>query len=245
MRDRAVSDVIGFVLIASIVLTSIGVVFVTGFSGLEDARQAEASNNIERAYDVFEANMADIYQDGAPNRATEFKLSDSQVRVGDTTSIIEIEVDGTSNGQADANPFVYSAGNSEQQYTYELGAVFRESRGGAVMQEEPPFNFDQDRTTLQYVLTRAQPPQAQAGTKTVLVRGSRSARSLRLVDKSSPSITLTVTTTDKRAPVWEDYLEEEISWTSACSMPSSNQVECSFSVDEIYVVSTGIELTIE
>lgn len=254
MRNRGVSDVIGFVLIVSIVLTTVGAVYVTGFSGLEDARQAEAANNVERAFDVFDDNMADIYRSGAPNRATEFKLSDSQIGVGSTSTTIEVEITGNSNdeGAVDVNPVTYTMQDGDTRYVYELGAVFRENRDGAVMIEEPPFLFEQDRTVLQYVVTRSQTSQSRAGSTTVLVRGERTSR----VVKQTPRVgvdgygaELTVTTTPKRAPAWERYLESEIGWTSACTIVGSNEVECdlspSNSPDKLYITSTGIELEIE
>jgi len=66
--ERGVSDVVGYVLIFSLIVATVGVVTTVGFSTLEDRQDAERVNNVERAFDVFANNMENVYRDGAPSR---------------------------------------------------------------------------------------------------------------------------------------------------------------------------------
>ena len=78
-NHRAVSEIIGFVLVFSLILGTITIVYVGGLSGLDDARNAERVNNAERAFDVMANNFQQMGRGDAPNRATEIKLADAQL----------------------------------------------------------------------------------------------------------------------------------------------------------------------
>jgi len=54
---RAVSDVVGYVLVFSLVSLTVGVVSVAGVGALQDARDVEQANNAERAFDVLGDNV--------------------------------------------------------------------------------------------------------------------------------------------------------------------------------------------
>lgn len=75
MDNRAVSEVVGFVLTFSLVTMAIAIVFTAGFGGLQDTQQAEQVNNVERAFDVLDTNVQEVQRQEAPSRATEMRLS--------------------------------------------------------------------------------------------------------------------------------------------------------------------------
>jgi len=59
LRDdgHGLSDVLGYVLVFSLVVTSVLVVTVGGLSAVENARDAERAQNAERAFDVVATNF--------------------------------------------------------------------------------------------------------------------------------------------------------------------------------------------
>ena len=61
--DRAVSDVLGYVLIFSLITSSVGVVYVAGYGSLDSLRNAERFNNAERAFDVLDSNLEEFGDD--------------------------------------------------------------------------------------------------------------------------------------------------------------------------------------
>lgn len=262
MRDRAVSDVLGFVLVFALVISTLGVVYVAGFSGLEDARDAERINNAARAFDVLGDNMADVYEDGAPSRKTEIKLSDAQLTLGEAT-IISVTVNGITDGtgaligyQAETRPLIFSAGGSSE-IVYESGAVIRTDRGGSTLQQRPPLLISEERTIIGYVaLSPARgAPTSVGGDGTVLVRAVRSGQSTLVQNQSYSEVTLTIETATERAAVWERYVNERADWANSdwddgdnvpCETTSlgggRSRITCTFEPEEIYLTSTGIEM---
>lgn len=264
MSERGVSEVIGFVLIFSLVISTVGVVYVSGFNGLEDARDAERLNNGERAFDVLSDNLADIYRDGAPSRGTEIKLADAQLTLTEPTTIqvtVEDITDADDNKviyEANVRPLVFSTGGPSK-IVYENGAVIRVDRNGAIMQEAPPFLISEERTVLSYIVLQpgSDASVSVGGDATVLVRTVRTGQNTLIQDYSGDvNTTLSIDTTTARAPVWKEYVNEQADWTGSdwddgdnvpCEVtdPTAGdgrrEVVCTFEVDELYLSSTGIE----
>lgn len=261
MRDRAVSDVLGFVLVFSLVVSTLGVVYVAGFSGLEDARDTERINNAERAFDVLGDNVADIYHDGAPSRKTEIKLADAQLSLAESTTItvtVEDITDGSGNRivyEANTRPLVFSSGDSSK-IVYENGAVIRTDRGGSILRQRPPMLISEERSVIGYVVLSpaSEASSSVGGDATVLVRTVRTGQSVLVQDRSDAKVTLTIETATERAPVWERYVNERADWSGSDwddgdSVPCEttdlgggrSEVTCTFEPDEFYLTSTGIE----
>ena len=149
--DRAVSDLVGFVLIFGLVVSVVAIVSLAGMGSLESVRTAEQSQNAERAMEILADNMDDIHQRGAPSRATEISLEGASVRLGDEIQVIVR--DSTDGGGDDSTfltsrvfqvrPIIYDDGETELVYV--MGAVFRDDRqGGTVVEHYSPV-LDDDR----------------------------------------------------------------------------------------------------
>lgn len=248
--ERGVSEVLGFILVFSLVLMTIGIVYVGGFSVLEDTRDGERVNNAERALDVMATNFQQIARGDAPRRATEVKLAGAKLETSEhhaiSTNSSSLPLEQTAGPVA----IRFSAG-TDTQIVYEAGAIIRTESQGGVMLREPDFIFEKDRTVIRYIETRGS-GQSISGSKTVLVRADR--RDSRVLaaqtDVVDETVTFNITTTPKRAVVWERYLESEIDWEAdACSIvnPEAETVTCEFGLDDggsLYVARTRIDLTI-
>ena len=246
VNDRAVSEVVGFILVFSIVLATITIVYVGGFSGLTETRDAEQMNNAERAFDVFANNVDEMARNQAPTRATEIKLSDARLS---TTSHKSVSTNATwFDGPHTAGPvgLVYDAG-TDTQIVYEHGAVIRVDPGGAVMLREPDFIFDERYVVIRYIETRGADQTVQ-GSTTVLVRSERTDVRL-LASESTPvsnNVTFRIETDEERAEIWKQYLDSEIHWeTDSCDIEEENEVVCEFEIDEdssVHISRTRIRL---
>jgi hypothetical protein len=270
MTDRGVSEVLGFVLVFSIVISTVGAVYLVGFNGLEQTRDDERINNAVRAFDVLADNVEDIHQDDAPNRATEFKLYDATLKVGDPVRQ-SVKITNVGSGQTYAitsYPITYVPRNSPTRIRYSNGAVFREDRNGAAIQNRPGFTLREDPSTgnrtaiVQFVETRASGSQAVSGRTTVLVR-TELARSEVMTYRSTPgnatdvdgdgdseyNVTYWTNTTETRAPLWESYyedrLEDEFGVSDPCTLHSSTEVKCVFQVERIAVSASRIDVSID
>lgn len=226
--ERAVSDVLGFVLVASLVFATLGVVFVAGMGGLENARGAERVVNAERAFAVLADNVQDIRAEGAPSRATEIKLANAQLSFGRSTTL-SVNVTNTAAAEnpvfsTSLDPIVYTAGTGSR-IVYENGALLRVDRESAVLKRRPPGVFSASGSTsaatIPYGQTRQAGPASVGGESTVLVRANHVSTEV-LGSLNSPAadgagdldgdgseeyaIEYTITTTPARAVVWTEYL---------------------------------------
>lgn len=254
------TEVLGFVLVFSLVASTTGIVYVYGFGGLQDARDATAMDNAERAMDVFADNVRDIHHRGVPNRATEIKLYNAGLALeGTTTWRVNVSNDTDTNTYSfGVEPLVYAGGDTE--LVYSNGALMRVDRGGAVMHREPPFVFrridGENATVVPLIETRSRSAQNVAGDTTVLVR-TELALSETIVERtgdyspppSSLSVNLSVETTSERAVVWERYLDAEIAEAYGASDPcelvgDSATVACEFEVQRIYIGVSRVDLSI-
>ncbi len=202
MDDRAVSEVVGYVLVLALVVSTMGVLFTTGFGTLQDAQQAEQVNNVERAFDVLDANFEDMYRDGAPSRATEMRLVDGSLGFGEST-VITVE-QGENNTSIYPRPLVYSDGG-DTEIVYEAGAVIRTDGDASVMKSEPGFLISESESTVHVLRTSASSgTSAHTGAGTVLVVGSQPSSGPQVTTfDSGEEINLTVETT--RADAWDRY----------------------------------------
>ncbi|MEF8838024.1 MAG: hypothetical protein V5A18_00800 [Haloarculaceae archaeon] len=251
MSDRGVSDLIGYVLVFSLVASSVAIVSIGGLDSLENARSVEQVNNAERALDVLADNMEDLFREGAPSRASEVTLEAASFQTSDK---VIINISGNQTGgpnfsfQSQSNVLVWeSQGGRDTELRYAFGTVIRNQRAGGVVLREPPFEFGDERTILPIVQTRTRNPQSLAGGK-IRVRGVR----LRSVvvwrgDASFDRLHLNVTTP---APdIWEEYLEvrDQVVDCERQSVvdPEKTKVYCEFETDELYIIKQPVRVMLE
>lgn len=147
---RGVSNVVGYVLVFSLVTITIGTVFAVGISGLEDRQAAERVTNVERAFDVFDDNVRDVQRYGDPSRSTEIRLSGGTISLSEPT-VVELRnaSDGVVGRSLRSRTLAYT--NGDTTIAYENGAWFRSDGDGSVMRSEPRFVATDGRTTLPIV----------------------------------------------------------------------------------------------
>lgn len=247
--ERGVTEVIGFILVFSLVLGSISLVYVGGFTGLQDTRDHEQMANAERAFDVLANNFEELGRGKAPSRATEIKLAGAQLR---TTEPTLITVNSTGKAAAGASPrsIVYRPERSNSAVIYEAGAVLREDGEGAIMIREPDFVFGPDRTVMRVIETRGG-LQSISGDTTTLVRGEEQYQGIRHRNRDPDTkinLTVRIEPASGHLQPWHDYLEE----TAQEEMGTPNTDYCSIQTDEvvctdimthsIYFGATGVEV---
>ena len=264
---RAVESLVGFVLVFSLITSSVGAVYVFGFGGLQDTRDAEQLSNVESAFDVLADNVEDVQRRGAPHRATEFKLYRATLGTGEQTTF-SVTVgnwdsgDGTPVSASVASvPVVYRPEGSETTLRYLNGAVLRTERNGAVMLHDPPLvlrSTGGERTAVfPFVQTRADGGSTVSGSTTVLVRadGVTSETLVGGVDAPADTgdsrydVALTVDTSPARASVWADHLNEEFEAAYTLAGPpcstTGGTVTCTFETDRLFVSATRVDVSVE
>lgn len=172
--DRGVSNVVGYVLVFSLITVTIGAVFAVGITGVEDRREAERVANVERAFDVLDDNLRDVQRYGDPNRATEVRLAGGALSVSGETRVVLADTDETDdveNGtlaEWTSRTVTYREGDTT--IAYDAGALVRGDGDGSVMLSEPRFVAAAGRTTVPIVaLVRGDGDERVAGDGTVQI----------------------------------------------------------------------------
>jgi hypothetical protein len=247
---RAVSDTLGFVLVFALIVTSVGVVYTVGFSGLQDARDFEQVNNAERAFEVFAENVEDLRRSGVPSRATEVKLSGATLRVG-TPVGVNVTADyrtGQTDPDADFStgvltfePLVYDA-EGDATLRYVNGAVVRsDGRSNAIMVREPNMLLDDDRFLVPVMLTRSEADGNAGGETTAYVRTVHQATDVVAAqpDRTYDEVRIEVFT--PYPDVWAGYFEGEgLSCTTTTNSVACTQTDVEGLYTTIYRIAMSV-----
>lgn len=237
--ERSVSEVLGYIIVFSIVITSVLVVVLGGLSAVEDGRDAERAMNAERAFDVLADNFGAIYERDAPSRATEMDLGQAELFYGDT---VNVSIYNASSGNLivarDLRPIQMRV-TEERGLIYEAGAVFRRSEGGAVtMVRDPPFRFG-DNVHVPVVQTRA-PAFESAGGTTALLRAIGTHRE---VAAAGTSGNLEIEIESPRYEIWERALDQRNNVD--CGTENSDTAVCDVTgVDTAAITAHEIEISL-
>jgi len=238
--QRSVSEVIGYVLVFGLVLTSVGLVTFSGLGSLEDARDSEQANNAERAFDVIADNMASIHDRNAPSRSTEVDLPDSELYMG-TEVRMTVEADGQTLADRRFEPIELRL-SDQRRLVYEGGAVFRENADGGVVLRDAPILYNNDRVHIPIIQTYSPAPQS-AGSTTVLVRGKATEREALASDTTSSYDNLTVEVQSSRYDLWARTLSDQ--GFTCTTDESAVRVSCRVEDPErVYVTAQRIEVTL-
>ena len=249
MSERAVSEVVSYVLVFGLVVSAVGIVSVSGLSTLQDTRNDEQMANAEKAFSVLADNIADIHRRDAPSRATEISLGEAKLETADNVTMrVSVTDTGGNTWQSDQwqiRPLVYS-GDEGRRLVYEAGAIYRTSNGGGVRVQDPPFVVTEDRVLLSVVGLNRPDRQALSGS-TVLIRTRRQSTSVAYSSTASDVDTVTVDLDDTSQPeLWRDYFTS--AGFGSCTV-SGDDVECTFDpgsdIDQTYVVYHDIAVDIE
>lgn len=238
--ERSVSEVMGYIIVFGLVITSIGLVTFSGVGTLDDTREDERVSNAERAFDVVADNMASVYERNSPSRATEIDLPQSEIFLGNEIRMT-VEGDGETLAQKDIQPIELRL-TDQRRLVYEAGAVFRVEHDGGIVLRDSPILIDNDRVHIPIVETHT-PGAASAGSTTILLRGKSTDRSVEVAETSGEFNQITIELRTSRYDIWERHLSEK---GMDCTVDESAvSVECTVSNPEtVYVTHQGIEVTL-
>jgi hypothetical protein len=239
---------VSYVLVFALITTSVGVVYATGLGSLDGARDYERANNAERAFEVFADNVEDVSAAGAPSRATEIRLADASLAVGDPVTVnVTVDPGGSTRRYSypASHPLVFETAGGTR-IVYANGALFRTADGRTAMVREPgavlPDGDGNGDAVVPLVGLRPGERTSVAGSTTVLVRTDRTSREVALVeDRGSEGVPVNVSVNTPRASAWRRYFES--AGADECTV-AGGEVDCRFEGAERVLVSV-VEMTVE
>lgn len=227
MTERGVSNTLGYVLLFAIVIFSLTVVGTLGVESLENARDGTVEMNAEHSMTGVANALENIHRENVTRRSSQFGLGQGQLRPGDTTEVT-VTLDGTDVvDETEIHPLVYESGDT--QLVYEAGAVFRLQDSGGLVLREPNFVLENDATILPFVLTNASSPDSSVGGSDSQVTLTRRDGDVSHETGFTGDVEIEIETTDSRADLWRDMLNDEITGGGGCSISGSDTVECTHS----------------
>jgi hypothetical protein len=249
---RGQSETIGFVLVFALVVTTIATLYVVGIPALEDARDSERIDNMERAFEVLDANFDDIVRQSAPSRGTEIKLSGGQLSMGNQTTITLNATDAGNRSNSSAltatvRPIVYT--DSGTEIVYSSGTVLRADQGGSVVRSDPDWVIGDARSVLPVVITEPGGEKTGVGgSSTVLVDTRRNSRGIQRLNpgQEGNATRVNVPVSSGYADAWAQYFASEamveVDGPADSDGDGVRDTTYQFETDQLYIPTTTIDI---
>jgi|AntDeeMetagen134_2_1112570.scaffolds.fasta_scaffold00208_12 FlaG/FlaF family flagellin (archaellin) len=244
-RDRAVSDLLAFVLVFGVIITSVGVVYVFGIGALGDAQAAQQDQNAVHAFESMGASFNDLQTNRGQERLSELNPRGARMSIDENSPNLTVY-----NGSDTTNEIGGSTASGAMHYdndntriSYELGAVFRSDSGNSVMIREPEFVCQEgdSNAIVSYVDITRDGPTAIGSESTMQIGAIQDGNELHF-QETGHDVTVEISDSDHQ-DAWERYFEDN-GWDVTDG--SSVEATCEVGSDNRVVVrSTTIELSLE
>lgn len=251
MAERGQAEVLGYVLVFSLVVLTVAMVTISGEVGLAELRDSQRAANVEAGFSTLANNVDDVLRGAVPSRATELDLSGGTVSMGAPITVTVSASNETGdlfNHSRSLRPIVYETPGGTR-LVYATGAVTIQDDGGVAMLREPRMLLSSDRSIVPIADTVFDSQQLQGGAdlvdreSRVLVRTER--RTHETVASTNAPVTLTITVDSPRASAWESYLESAIDPGSDDCALGGGSVSCTYETDRAAVVLSRVAVSFE
>ncbi|MEF8882479.1 MAG: hypothetical protein V5A34_08165 [Halapricum sp.] len=241
MSDRAVSDLVAFVLTFAIIIASVGTVYALGFGSLADLQGNEQVNSADRTMQGVASAMADVHREGVPGRSITIGLDKGSLRTADSQLIIETDAGGTET--IDIGALVIDPPESDRHVAYEGGLSYRAGmNGGVFTQYSPSITCTGNVTVIDLIKLKGQI--STSVPNSLELKMERRTSTLRYPNvtageqpQEASSVEINVSQT-RRPDAWSQYFEVSGDpWTE-----TDDGYECS-GVNTVYVRVTVVELS--
>lgn len=243
-RERAVSEVLAFILVFTIIIGSVVLVSAVGMQALTSYQEGEQLRNAERAFDALSDNFNDVLRyDGIEDRSGEINLRDGSITTNYEGATIEI-YDGDPNGDplesVTTSGFVYESGSGSDSIAYEGGAIFRGDETGSVVLEQPMIRCSDDRDTATISILEIEPDARTFQSSEVSQVSISQNESERYRDDVSGNVTVEITGSNYLNG-WERALENGGFYITEEHENGVVEATCDVEAVTITVVTTEID----
>lgn len=212
--DRAVSEVLGYVITFSLVVTGASVLFIAGHGTVDDIRDSEQMNNGGRAMNALAENLNDLSASRGPKREGEIRLAGGTLTFDDSTTLrVTVDDGSTTVGPTDVGTGRIFYRLNDRYVWYEAGSVFRSNAGSAHMEREPGLRCTASNAIVSSLSLELDSSSSDSIGRqgSVLIVGERMRSDLVYPDSTTDptgqtDVTLEVTSENEDA--WDRYLTE-------------------------------------
>ena len=233
--ESAVSEVVGFIFVFSIVMLAISVIYAVGYPAIQSSKENTQFQNMEQSFMVLQSNINTVAFGHAPGRTLETSLGSGSITVNSSKGHITV-----GNGETwYSGPLGAIEYEKEgRRIAYEGGGVWKKYPAGAAIKVSGPRIFVQDtsdgnRTVFVSIINISSENGISSvggeGTASVRVRSKPSTYPLNITYLSVGN-TVNITVTSDYADAWERYFNGIIDLSMMDSVDqSTNEVTATFS----------------
>lgn len=257
-RERAISDLVGYVLMVGVIFVGVGLTATIGVDHIESAQLDRNVEGVERAMELLEGNVDEIQTARSSVRTTSLSVSSGSIAIeaGAGSTAVTVNVSGGGD-----SPTTYRMGSVTYRFdggavAYEGGGVFRRTDAAgstALVRAAPTFICRDDRAIVSIVTLQgpATGRSFSGGSIQLQVRENAS-RTLFPKNRTGPgsldsSTGVNVTIENSGfAGGWGDYMEASdqewatdsgTSWDYRCEPPGGGPMP-------VYVRQTVVNMTV-
>ncbi|MEM3085868.1 MAG: hypothetical protein QXO51_07470 [Halobacteria archaeon] len=144
--DRAVSEVVGYLIIFAIVMLAMSVIYVNSLSAMLRTEEQSYLANVDQSFKVMSFNINRILAGSAPAQSMEVRLRDSTISLLQKSTLNVSWMNRTSGGNDTTGVETLATVEHyfrDRKIAYEGGGVWTKSPdGGVAMLSAPPFIVD-------------------------------------------------------------------------------------------------------
>lgn len=249
--NDAVSEMVDYSIILSIIILATGIIVVAGVPMLEDMQEVQHTENIRQSFEVMAMNMNKVVFGNAPSQSVELKMYGGVLSVaGDNYIGIDLQVWNSSAGSIEMQSALgYEVKNIENSYqdtiiSYENTGVWAKyEEGKSVMVSEPRFTFANDVMVIPVALIGGTDSISGSGLSRVTAdSGSKKVYKYENVSMMNASIT------SDYFESWGRYLNESLQMQIVIEDSDNRTINCSkiypTNID-VYVIYSPMKITID
>lgn len=245
MTDRAVSELVAYILIFGIIFTGATLALTIGESQLDNIQQFEQKENAERAFVLLGQNFEEIEYSRAVTVSGTIALNEGRIRYENASEMTVTTTDDAGDTVTRTLPLgsiVYEMDDTSVRY--ESGLVTRTGNGHTVRSSDPRVTCGSDNAFVSVLtLQGTDGRQVSGGTIQVSARQADTELAYPLNrtgtwDATDPD-EIAVEIDSARDEAWHEYLETG-NWTDA---DSDGEYECDVEGGSVYVRQTVANTT--
>ena len=138
-RSRGVSEVVGYLLVFSIVVTIVSVIYASGMPMVERTKENSVLQSMETVFIALQSNIKKVALAQSPVRTMKLNPIKGSISANKNAGTINITVNGTKSRTIQFGNIEYTLG--ARKMIYENGAVIESTPGGSIIVSDPPIFF--------------------------------------------------------------------------------------------------------
>ncbi|MDI6886681.1 MAG: hypothetical protein QMD22_10175 [archaeon] len=203
--ESAVSEVIGFILVFSIIMLAIGVIYAVGYPAIQSSKENTQFQSMEQSFMVLQSDIKAVAFDQAPVKTLKMSLGGGSLTVYPGKGHITV-INGTGITKYDGSVGMIEYEKKGRSIAYEGGGVWERYPAGSALKLSEPRIFVHDvagnRTVFISIIniSGVMSSVGGEGAASVVARFNRSSSPY--IDSTSVPENVIITVTSEYADAW-------------------------------------------